>query len=260
MAGLPGLAWGLLNRGIYNRKRKPIMSRLSVPALLLGLGMTSSAMAMLPPGAVSVNGTLTADNHYGLYVGQADGGGLRFIGRNEKGAAGAPGTYNWSEAETWNFLVTPGEHLYVMAWDDGGPQGWIGNFGWSGGGVASNLPAWQAAIAPGGNPGSSGDLPATATLSGYIAAASWQAPGASAANGSSPWGSINGVGSAQWIWHDTLADGSLSDANFAMFRTASPLVAAVPEPSTYAMLGLGALMVLFATRRIGRDQRERLIG
>jgi hypothetical protein len=198
---------------------------------------------------VPFSATLTADNHYGLFLGDADGSNLISIGRNEYGHGGSPGTYNWSQAEQWYFLAAPGQYLYVMAWDDDGPQGWIGTFSWQSHVLDSNTTDWLSAIAPGTNPGMNGNLPSTGVLEGYIASAVWMTPAASAANGSAPWGSIAGVGNAQWIWHDTLAANSGADGHFALFRSVNPLVSAVPEPRTYAMLGLGLGLILLVARR-----------
>src|SRR5262245_1054996 len=75
---------------------------------------------------LEVTATITADNHYGLYVGQADGSQLTLIGSNEPGLQGNPGAFNWSLPETWHFNVGQGAYLYVLSWDDGGPQMWSG--------------------------------------------------------------------------------------------------------------------------------------
>ena len=76
---------------------------------------------------------------------------------------------------------------------------------------------------------------------------SWQVPGAEASNGSSPWGVIDEIDlSAAWIWHDTLAASSVTDDNYAIFRTVDALVEAevVPLPPVlFLMLG-GALALL----------------
>jgi len=217
-------------------------------AAALSLTWSASASAMMGPMA-QVTGSLTADNHYGLYLGDAQGANLTFIGRNEYGTYGSPGAYNWSLPEQWDFAVGPDQYLYVMAWDDGGPQGWIGSFTWDNIELASNTSDWVSAIAPAGNPGTNGNLPNVNVLAGYIASATWQAPAASAVNGSAPWGTVAGVGNGQWIWHDTLATSSVTDTQFAMFRSANPLVSAVPEPHAYAMLGLGMGLVLLVARR-----------
>lgn len=68
----------------------------------------------LPEGeTLSVKAVVTADNHYGLYYGSS--GRLHFVGRNEIGFSGNPGTYNWSEAETFLFNLKPDDYLYVVA-------------------------------------------------------------------------------------------------------------------------------------------------
>lgn len=216
----------------------------AVSALCLA-GSASANFGSLVP----VSATLTADNHYGLFLGDVDGSNLISIGRNEYGHGGSPGSYNWSRPEAWDFLAGPGQYLYVMAWDDGGAQGWIGTFSWQANILDSNATDWLSAIAPGANPGMNGNLPSNGVLEGYIASAAWASPAASAANGSTPWGSIAGVGNARWLWHDSLGANSASDGHFAMFRSVNPLVSAVPEPRTYAMLGLGLGMVLLVARR-----------
>src|SRR5579862_2644107 len=76
---------------------------------------------------VTVNATVTADNHYALFYGI--GNNLNFVGRNELGGDGNPGTYNWSLPEQFSFTADTGEYLYIIAWsDDSVAQGLIGQF------------------------------------------------------------------------------------------------------------------------------------
>ena len=176
--------------------------------------------------ARAVTATLTADNHYGLYVGKADGGNLALIGRNEVGFNGNPGPYNWSLPETHNFGMAAGEHIYVLAWDDGGPQSWIGQFTLPDGTVLySDTVSWQYVIGSGANPGEAGSVPPLSQVMGDIAAATWAPLAASAANGSSPWGTIPGLSSAaNFVWHDTLGESSSSDGHYVIFRTDAPVI------------------------------------
>ncbi len=69
-------------------------------------------------------------------------------------------------------------------------------------------------------------MPFADALRSRIQSATWQSIGAAAANGTSPWGTIPGIGStANFIWHDRLADGSASDSGYAIYRTKKPVVA-----------------------------------
>jgi hypothetical protein len=173
----------------------------------------------------SAGATLTADNHYGLFVGSGDGERLAFIGRNEVGLAGNPGKYNWSLPETWNFTPQVDDHIYVVAWDVGGPQSWIGQFTLPDGStLVSNSQDWEYVIGAGPNPGTLGAVPPAQELRTRIAAAGWRAIGAQAANGALPWRTIPGIGpNANFIWHDKFADGSASDAGYAIYRTKKPV-------------------------------------
>ncbi len=117
----------------------------------------------------TVTATLTADNHYGLYTGHADGSGLTFIGRDELGTGGSAASYNWSEPETFsNFVAKPGDYLHVAAGNDGpfgssgNPQAWIGSFlGSNGKPVVSNAATWEYKIGP------TASLPADPTNGGH---------------------------------------------------------------------------------------------
>ncbi len=62
-----------------------------------------------------VEASFTADNHYALYYGDANGSGLTFVGRNEPGPAGNPGTWNWSKPESFAFDAPAGSHLFLVA-------------------------------------------------------------------------------------------------------------------------------------------------
>lgn len=200
--------------------------------------------------ALPVTARITADNHYGLYVGQSDGSGLQYIGRNELGDSGSSGGFNWSVAESWAFNANAGDHVYVVAWDDGGPQMWIGDFQFGASELVSNLASWEYVV-PGTAGGflPSGNPPVSlAALDAVIDSATWASPLAQANNGVSPWGTIAGVDSdAKFIWHDRLSDSSTSDGRYVVFRSVAPLP--VPEPGSLALAGLALVCAAAARRR-----------
>ncbi|HAG81737.1 MAG TPA: hypothetical protein DCL61_11350 [Cyanobacteria bacterium UBA12227] len=154
----------------------------------------------------------------------------------------------------WEFSVNPGDYLYVLAWDGGLVQSWIGEFKLpDGSSLLSNLSDWEYTIASGNNPGYGGPLPPLATVAADIAGATWASPQASVPQGTSPWFTIPGISSsAQFIWHDTLASDSTSDNHYVIFRTKNPAVPStsenIPEPSSAVGLvvisALGAASIL----------------
>lgn len=212
------------------------------------------ALGSASAGAVGVSGAITADNHYALYHGREDGSGLAYIGRNEDGTAGNPGAYNFSVPENWSFAVAAGDRLYVVAWDDGGPQMLLGNFTWAESQlIVTDTASWEYFVPAGPAEGfsSSGSPPiAVDDLSNLIASgnlsASWSEPQAAADNDANnpTWGAIGGVHpDAQFIWHDALYDSSSSDGRYVVFRSVATLDP-IPEPETWAMLLAGLGLVL----------------
>jgi hypothetical protein len=222
--------------------------RKSVLMVVLGLCFMGSLVASTVARA-DIIATLTADNHYGLYVGNADGSVLSFIGRNEKGDNGAGG-YNWSLPETYSFSASSGSYIYVLAWNDGGPRSWIGQFTTSGSqALLSNTTQWQYTVASGPNPGTYGDVPALGTVQSDIAGAQWATPLASAINGTSPWGTIPDIaGSAQFIWSDNFSNGSSTDGHYVVFRAGAP----VPVPPSLLLLAPGLAGLAVIRRRSGK--------
>jgi hypothetical protein len=187
--------------------------------------------------ATTITAHITADNHYGLYFGDATGSNLKFVGRNETGPDDALSGYNWSLPETYTFNTSVGDYLYVAVWDDGGPQMWTADFSWDND-IAPELVTdasnWQFIQGGTNLPGTSSVPVTISAMQSYIGSASWANIGASLAYNSGPWGNIAGVDdSASFIW-GTLTDGP--DA-YQIFRTKNPVPA--PEPATMLLFGTG---------------------
>lgn len=247
------------------------MRQVLVVILALSAGLWLAGL--VPASAASITATLTADKHYGLYYGAANGTGLTLVGRNGFGDYDGQGYYNWARAETWTANNVPsGSYLYVLAWNDaslGGdnPQAWLGDFTLPGGSkLYSTVNDWQYLVSTNQNPhlanynGIYNALPPDAQVQGEIATATanhlWASPNPSVTTpngGNNLWTQSSGVGaipgistSANWIWYDTFAESSGSKNYYAIFRTDSPVV---PLPSTLLLVGSSLLGLALLGRR-----------
>lgn len=194
--------------------------------------------------SINVNATLTVDNHYGLYSGR--GTSLRFHGRNEMGAGGAPGLYNWSLPETFGFNITEGDYLYVVAWsDDDVAQGFIGQFSLSDGRtIYTDTQSWEVALGT-LNLNDNDNIPAFSTLDNLA----YGAVHYSLPHGSQPWGYVPGISNnASWIWGAQLTPGS-GTGEYMVFRTRVSGIpsSTVPEPASCLLLA-GALPLIRRAR------------
>ena len=177
-------------------------------------GLCAFLVLAVPPrveAALQLQVTVTVDNDYDTYHGPADGNPLVFIGSN----------WNWPTTNAWNYDANAGDHLYIVAWDAGPPQMWIGETTLGDGAtLLSNTTDWEFIVGTGTNPGGGGARPSVEMLMTQISTATaedtWALPAVSAPQGTGPWGR-----SAAYlqlpVWHDTFGAGSSSAAS-VVFR------------------------------------------
>ena len=210
------------------------MRKMRVLVMLAGMSLPVHGQGL------EVTACVTADNFYALYCGQADGSGLRCVGRNERVdiSSDPRGCCSWCYAETWPFRVGTGEHFYVVAWNDENPGGiamWIGAFNWSGGSLRSNAADWECAMSSRPNPNTVGEeltrseLPTLDDLEDEIHHAQWSAPGAVLPNGADEavWGTIELVNDAEFIWFDSFYDSMCHD-RFFIYRSRDTIGEVLP--------------------------------
>lgn len=205
-----------------NNEREHIMKYKSQILLAAFLLFNVGNVAFAGP----INGVLTADNLFSLYVGNSTGSDLQFIGSGN----------NWQYAYSFNFSANPDDYIYVLAANQGGPEGWQGYFTPQGGSVVyTNSASWVA------SPTTTTTVSVTPAL---IGGATWGAVSDPSVNGYS-WGNIVGNANADWIWSSSIAPGDPA----VLFRTTAVIASAVPEPSSVALFGLGALLLGMIVRR-----------
>ncbi len=199
----------------------------------------------------SYSATITADNHYALYV---DGpGGVSMVGGNELGAGGSPGTYNWSKAESYTFDTS--QYIYIAVWsDDAVAQGLLaGITGPNGLVLNSGVAGWEVMLTN-SSKGDGSSRPDATEIAMYTARADanneWQTPfvGPKNLTSTAPWGKIAGIDKeARWTWgnpnnvSNPLIGGS-NHLEYQIFRMT------VPGPSTAGLAAAG-LLVLGGRRR-----------
>jgi hypothetical protein len=202
--------------------------------------------------AATVQATVTADNHYALY--NVNDGVINFVGRNEVGPVGEPGTYNWSIAETWNFQTD--DVIYIAAWsDDFFAQGLLGEFNVVGGPtIYTGNPIWQVYRTGIGRDGAD-PAPSTAEMTAQIAFATSNNLFRPASVGqlntpaATPWGQIANIDSdARWIWADVPAGQDPFEPGFDWDEYLI-FCAVIPSPGSIALVGLGGLVAFRRERR-----------
>lgn len=222
------------------------MNKISVIGLMMVVGAASVAQADV------VDTYITADNHYALF--SSDGLGFAYHGMNEPGAGGAPGQYNWSEAEHYTFNSIGG-FLYIAAWsDNSSAQGLLADLLINGNDYSSGHAAWQVyRTNVDRNDGAA--APTLAEMAGYVNDANtsangntWEVPHIGGLDGTqAPWGDVPNINSAiaRWMWvqNPNQADPFQPGTGYGemlIFRIA------VPTPGAASLMGLG---LLAATRR-----------
>lgn len=213
-----------------------------------GLLGTSATLQALP-----VTAHIAADRHYGLYYGAADGSGLTLVGNTGNG--------NGLITQTWNFNIEPGDYLYAVAWNHGGPQRlWMGNFEYQQGALATNATDWLSNIPTGNDPKfNSGHLPVLEQIIANIGDADWEQT--AEYDAIHPWqGTDDLAESARYIGHATGPGGN--NNHYVLFRTSAPLIAlqtsvsdsssTIPEPPVWLLLMAGFTGMGLFWRRAGK--------
>jgi hypothetical protein len=174
--------------------------------------------------------TATADNFFALYLGAADGRGLRLVGADPDG--------DWTTPEDLLVEVGPDEHLFVAAWeapgDPGGPQMVIAQVEVEDGVAVSALDAWEWVVGPAGaNPGGAGGLaPDALDVEALVldadAEGAWAPPGVELPPDGGPWGWALAWAfdpAARYVWADTFDDLSITntDETYALYRSVDPI-------------------------------------
>ena len=181
-------------------------SRARMSALAVAQPVAALLLAAAPSAhAEIVTTTITCDNHYAIFT--REGSTFTYIGGNETGFAGNPGTYNWSIAETWSFEAT--ETIYIAAWSDNSvAQGLLAQFSSPSLGTLLTGDARWRVYATNTDRNTGAPHPLVSEIEGHVSIAdglgAWEPTYVGENSGVAPWGVIAGITTdARWIWRNT---------------------------------------------------------
>lgn len=208
--------------------------------------MSLACWGLLAPAgaqAGTVDAVITADNAFNYFLGDGTGSNLRFIG----------GRNDWPNPLSFTGTVCQGgDYIYVAAWDQGGPQMFIGQYTLSSGGtLLTNTSDWLSYKSTNNQPSGAGPI-ATTQIQGDIAAATWAAPADLGPDGTGPWGNFGSIdNNARFIWHDGWIEG-VDDTKYVLFRSKDVVCTAAPTPIPAALPLFGTGLVLLGAWQAGR--------
>lgn len=194
--------------------------------------------AAISSHAEVVTARVVADDHYRIFVGNADGTSMVEVASSS--------TLWFTQGAPVIFDVSAGQHLYVAAWDSayyGPPHMWIGEFDIAGTKLYSNTTDWVGKTNGTIKDPSASDAEALAS-----SATAWSALLAGKANGSSPYGTLIDNSPASFVWTDAFDGSSTSEGGYALFRTTNAVVTPLPGALPLLLSGLG-LMASRARRK-----------
>ncbi|MCB9742890.1 MAG: lamin tail domain-containing protein [Alphaproteobacteria bacterium] len=181
---------------------------------------------------VGVTAWATADNYFAMYLGRADGSGLRLVGEDSDGS--------WTTVEEIDLEPEAEDHLYIAAWeltgDSGSTQMLIAELEGDDLALGSDVAHFEWALGPANdNPGGLPQAapPSEAALRALIEDAEldglWAPPAVETARGAAPWGaSVGGdfTDLAGFIWADTFGSDSITNQQdtWALFRSVDPIL------------------------------------
>ena len=206
-------------------------------ALLAAVGV---AHATVP---LDGTGFITADNHYAIYARTTQG--IMLVGGNELGAAGDPGTFNWTYAEIHEMPFDLSD-IYIAAWsDDDAFKGLLAQFYLPGETIYTGDARWRV-YSTGQDLDDNAPYPLAADIARHAAHADalnlWEIPYAGPQNleDTPHWGEIGGIDpDARWIWRDVGESPLTSGGDLGEYLIFH--ISPVPSPGSAALLAIAGL-------------------
>ncbi len=210
--------------------------RHKVAGLLIALTMSLSALH-----AVSLDVWMSADDQYDLYVGDASGTSLTYIG----------GVLGWSIPTNYTFNANPTDYLYVVARDIAAAVWGLGGYVKIGSGPYVPITpgsGWEAVWIGNYPPPNDYYMPDQSTVSSWIAAANSSNAWSPAVAGTAYAGfglptDYGGMPALTPIWQNIPGTADQQPYDMILFRYA------VPEPASLLALGVGLAGFLRLRRR-----------